>query len=84
MFHGDTSPRWGGHPPRFSHFVRRGPWGNVSLCPPFGEMQGDAGGCISPVWGACFPKRGAFRHPPSKRGASGRTIFYYIYFIYDL
>jgi hypothetical protein len=75
---------WGARPPRFPRTQDGGAPGetfpHIPLLGKLRETQGGAfpqcGGHVSPKW--------AFGHPPSKRGASGCTIFYYICFIYDL
>ena len=74
VFHGDVSHEVGCTSPTFpTHPGQGDAWENVSPCTPFGETQGDTGGFISPMLGSRFPKKGASRCLPSKRGAFGRT-----------
>jgi len=67
--HRDASPGIGGVPPLLPTLQGLGgTWVNVSPRPPFlGSTQGN----VSPVCRVRFPKRGASRHPPSKRGMLG-------------
>ena len=62
VFHGDASLRVRcTHP---SHVGQWDLWRNVSLHPPFWEMQGDIATDISLVWGMQRPKKDASRSPP--------------------
>jgi hypothetical protein len=61
-------PRGGGCTPHVSYSLGTGRrLGNRFPTSPFWGNTGRRRGCVSPVWGSRFPKRGASGHPPSKR-----------------